>query len=83
VTYEKLKKTHRSFFTHVLTGIIFVTFFQTLRFKEKSPGEVPSLLRMLSKMVLSVLKHSLGSPLHLIFITDSDSRLEVGNPGWR
>jgi hypothetical protein len=67
----------------VLTGIIFETFFQILRFKEKSPGEVPSLLRMLSKMVLSVLKHSLGSPLHLIFITDSDSRLEVGTPGWR
>ncbi len=47
----------------------------------KSPNsqkEMPAILITLSNMIESVLIHSTGTPLHLIMITDKESKDQVG-----
>ncbi len=47
----------------------------------KSPNsqkEMPAILITLSNIIESVLSHSTGTPLHLIMITDKESKDQVG-----
>jgi hypothetical protein len=46
-------------------------------YRKKNPDEVPKILKMLSRMVYSIIRHSRGTPLHLIIITEKDSKQEV------
>jgi hypothetical protein len=40
-------------------------------------GEVTKIVRSLERLLDSIFKHSTGSPLHLIVITDQESRQQV------
>ncbi len=45
--------------------------------RSKENGQKAKIVRSLERMVDSMLKSSWGSPLHLIIITDQESRAQV------